>query len=286
MTHANVIALAAFLLVKLTRFRGLRVVISERAASKALSAEPPLLRALLKLLMRVLYPHASALLGVSEGVSVDVSELVHLPAGRVQTISNPVNLSGLRAAAAEPLEHPWLQSDKPPLLVSAGRLVVQKDFATLLSAFYLLRQRQQANLVILGEGPTRVLLEAQVRDMGLADCVFLPGFDANPLTWMARAAVFVLSSRWEGFPGVLLQAMACGAPVVSTDCPHGPREILQDGRWGALVPVGDAVALAAAIAAVLQANPERPTGLRPPSPRCADYAPERIWAAYRQVLEV
>ena len=115
----------------------------------------------------------------------------------------------------------------------------------------------------------------------------LPGFCSNPMAWMARAAVFVLSSRWEGLPGVLLQAMACGVPVVSTDCPHGPREILEDGAWGELVPMADATALAAAMNRQLESAASLvppPPQLRPASPRCSAYSPARIGAAYRAVL--
>ena len=295
MTHANVVALLAVVLA-VPRGRGRpRVVISERAAPGALlRAEGPLQAAVLRLLMRWLYPSAAAVISVSEGVGEELRTLVPLPVARIKAIANPIDIPALRAAAAQPLPHPWLQPGQPPVLLAAGRLVEQKAFQGLLQALALVRQQHPARLVILGEGPLRPRLQAQSDELGLADAVLLPGFVANPMAWMARAAVFVLSSRWEGLPGVLLQAMACGAPVVSTDCPHGPREILEGGRWGVLVPVGDAPALAAAIVQQLQTN--RPAQacdaaadglitLRPPSPRCADYQPERIWAAYRQVLE-
>jgi glycosyltransferase involved in cell wall biosynthesis len=289
MTHANVVALLAVVLA-VPRGRGRpRVVISERAAPGALlRAEGPLQEAVLRLLMRWLYPSAAAVISVSEGVAAELHDLVRLPVTRIKAIANPIDVPALRTAAAQALPHPWLQAGQPPLLMAAGRLVEQKDFQGLLQALALVRQQHPARLVILGEGPLRPRLQAQSDELGLADAVLLPGFVANPMAWMARAAVFVLSSRWEGLPGVLLQAMACGAPVVSTDCPHGPREILEDGRWGELVPVGDAAALAAAITRQL-ASPaaQLPAGgdLRPASPRCAAYAPERIWQAYRQVLE-
>jgi len=295
MSHANVVALSADWLVAVSGRGCTRVVISERAAPRALlGAEAPLQAALLRRLMRWLYPRAAAVVAVSGGVADELRTLVNLPLARVRAIANPIDLPALRAAASEPLLHPWLQPGQPPLLLAAGRLVEQKDFQGLLQALALVRQQHLARLVILGEGPLRERLQAQSRELGLADAVHWPGFVTNPMAWMARAAVFVLSSRWEGLPGVLMQAMACGAPVVSTDCPHGPREILEDGRWGLLVPVGDAPALAAAIVQQLQTNRPAPAyiaaaegliSLRPPSPRCVDYQPQRIWAAYRQVLE-
>jgi glycosyltransferase involved in cell wall biosynthesis len=141
-------------------------------------------------------------------------------------------------------------------VLAVGRLSRQKDFPTLLRAFASRRHRS-ARLMILGEGSERPGLEALVKSLGLTAEVALPGFVENPFAYMARAGVFVLSSAWEGMPGVLIQALACGAPVVATDCESGPREVLQDGRVGRLVPVGDASALAQAIDSTL-GEPRRP----------------------------
>ena len=292
MTHANVVALLAAALASAR----LRVVVSERAAPLSqLAAESRVNRLLLRLLMRWLYPRAAAVVCVSQGVAQELVTGLGLAPARLCCIPNPVDLASLRSRAAELLEHPWLAPGEPPVILAVGRLVSQKDFPTLLEALRRIREKLPARLVILGEGPLRSMLEAQIRAMGLADAVALPGFCANPMAWMARVPVVALSSSSEGLPGVLLQAMACGAPVVSTDCPHGPREILEGGRWGALAPVGDAAALAAAIEHYLQTKPCPPDlapgsdgllTLRPPSPRCTAYEPERIWAAYREVLDV
>src|SRR5690606_29880659 len=152
-------------------------------------------------------------------------------------------------AKADP-GHRWFAAGQPPVVLGVGSLTPRKDFATLVEAFAELRRRRPARLIVLGEGPERARLERLVDDLGLSDDVDLPAFTRNPFAYMSRAAVYVLSSNLEGLPGSLIQALACGCPSVATDCPSGPREILQDGRVGPLVDVGDAGAMAAAIAAV------------------------------------
>src|SRR5690606_37626457 len=134
----------------------------------------------------------------------------------------------------------------PPVLVAAGRLVPQKNFPLLLAAFAQLRAQRPARLLILGEGRERPRLEAAAHELGIAADVALPGHVDNPYAAYARASLFVLSSDWEGLPTVLIEALACGCPIVATDCPSGPAEILQGGRYGSLVPMGDAAALAQA----------------------------------------
>src|SRR5262249_43075680 len=146
--------------------------------------------------------------------------------------------------------HPWFRPSAPPVVLGAGRLHAQKDFPTLLRAFAQVRAKREARLMILGEAKCaeyRTELMALAAQLGIADDVMLPGFVANPFAYMARAAVFVLSSAWEGLPTVLIEALASGCPVVSTACPSGPREILENGKYGPLVPVGDDTALANAI---------------------------------------
>jgi glycosyltransferase involved in cell wall biosynthesis len=175
-------------------------------------------------------------------------------------LPNPVVTPELTSKAAEALDHPWFGAGEPPVVLGVGRFKKQKDFATLIRAFDRVRRKRVARLLILGEGPYRASLEALIAELGLSDQVMLPGFASNPFAYMARAGVFVLSSAWEGMPGALIQAIACGAPVVATDCESGPREILQGGRYGRLVPVGDPAALAEAIQATLE-EPRAPVPL-------------------------
>ena len=153
--------------------------------------------------------------------------------------------------AAAPLDHPWFAPGEPPVILAAGRLTEQKDYPTLLRAFSTLREAHRARLLILGEGELRPSLESLVAELGLVDDVIMSGYADNPYRYMARAAVFVLCSAWEGLPNALIEAMAVGTPVVATDCESGPREILAGGRYGILTPVGDAGALAAGLDDVL-----------------------------------
>ena len=238
-------------------------------------------RARLRTLRRA-YPRADAVIAVSDGVAADLAARVPLPPGRLHVIHNPIPaVDSVPADAAAASVHPWLAPGQPPVILAAGRLTRQKAFDTLIRAFALLTGRPNARLLILGEGSERPALEALARELGVGDRVALPGFVPSPRAHMARAALFVLSSDWEGFGNVLVEAMSTGTPVASTDCPSGPREILADGALGPLVPPGDPAALAAAMAAVLAAPPVPPARLRA---RARDFAPERVAARYLCVL--
>jgi glycosyltransferase involved in cell wall biosynthesis len=202
--------------------------------------------------MRHCFRWADGIVAVSNGVAKDVAALAHLPRQRIRVISNPVLTEELLRKAKEPVNHPWLAPNQPPVVLGVGRLVIEKDFLTLVRAFAQVRHQRPARLVILGEGDQRRHLEALSRDLGVDEDVCFAGYQENPYAYMARAQVFVLTSTYEGFGLVLAEAMATGVPIVSTDCESGPREILRDGRYGTLVPVGSVEALAAAIVAKLE----------------------------------
>jgi glycosyltransferase involved in cell wall biosynthesis len=170
-------------------------------------------------------------------------------------IYNPIITESILAQAKQPVEHPWFQSGLPPVILGVGRLAPQKDFATLLRAFALVRQQRAARLLILGEGPERQRLEALAAELRIDKDVSLAGYDQNPYRFMSKASVFVLSSAWEGFGNVLVEALAVGAPVVATDCRDGPREILTSAGQGRLAPVGDSATLAKEIVATIDAEP-------------------------------
>ena len=207
-------------------------------------------------LYRFLFQHADHIVAVSSGVAASVVACIGVPAGRLSTIYNPVVSDELRARARETPDHPWFSKPGPPIILAAGRLSRVKDFPTLIRAFELVSRQRPLRLLILGEGSWRQRLEHMIRVKGLNESVSMPGWVDNPFAYMARAVAFVLSSRHEGLSGVLIQALACGCPCVSTDCPSGSREILDDGRVGRLVPVGDHVALATAIERTLDAPPD------------------------------
>ncbi len=199
------------------------------------------------------YPWADAIAAVSDGVADDLAVTTGLPRAIIDTVYNPVVTPELAVRAAESAPHPWLDDGGTPVIVAAGRFVPQKNFPLLLRAFARLRERRPARLLIIGEGRERPRLQAQVEALGIGDDVALPGFTENPYAAFSRAALFVLSSDYEGLGNALIEALACGCPVVSTDCPSGPAEILDGGRYGELVPVNDTEALAAAMIRTLDA---------------------------------
>ncbi len=241
LTQANV----ALLIARLIARTDARVAVVEHSNLTA-NLAAGLVRPRVALLARRLYRGADAVIAVSTGAARDVEQQLELPAGSVRPIFNPVvdeRLTKLAAAACDP----WPWHDDCPVLLAVGRLAPEKDYPNLLTAFAQVRQSRRAKLMIFGEGPERAKLE-ELRDrLGLADEVLLPGITANPFAAMRRAAMLVLSSRFEGLGNVLIEALACGCPVVSTDCPAGPAEILAGGRFGLLVPPERPEALAAGI---------------------------------------
>ncbi|MCA9839472.1 MAG: glycosyltransferase [Trueperaceae bacterium] len=201
-------------------------------------------------LMRLFYPRADGIVAVSEGVQEDMVKTLGVKPEKIEMILNPVLTERVFKLADEPLDHPWFQTEIPVLL-SVGRLTYQKDFPTLLKAFARLRAKRQVRLVILGEGEERDKLEQIASDLEITADLDMPGFVDNPFKYMARASAYVLSSIAEGLPNALIQAMALGRPVVATDCPSGPREILEGGRYGKLIPMGDVEAMTKALTQVL-----------------------------------
>ena len=207
------------------------------------------------------YRYADGIVAVSQGVAADLVQNVGLEKEQIRVIYNPIVTAELNRLATEPLSHPWLTDGSPPVILAVGRLAPQKAFNNLLEAFVCTRAQVRCRLIILGDGPQRSLLENRASELGIADDVDLPGFVANPYAYMRRAALLVSSSDFEGFGNVLVESLAVGTPVVSTDCPSGPREILQDGKFGRLVPIGMPKALSDAILETL-ANPPPPDRLR------------------------
>lgn len=234
------------------------VVCEQNTLSKRAHHETQFLKRITPFLAKITYPWADSVVAVSQGVAQDLSNLTGLPLDRFQVIYNPAVTTTLLEKSQEPLDHPWFAAGEPPVILGVGKLEAQKDFPTLIHAFAQVRKEQRARLIILGWGPdqNRESLEALAKELGIHEDVSLAGYVNNPYAYMARSAVFALSSQWEGLPFVLVEAMALGIPVVSTDCKSGPAEVLDYGRYGQLVPVGNSQALGHAISKVLSEQPE------------------------------
>ena len=238
-------------------------------------------------LVRWFYPWANEIVAASQGVAKDVAHLAGLPVEDIRVIYNPVVTSDFFEKAKESISHPWFAPEEPPVILGVGRLVRQKDFATLVRAFALVRQHCPARLMILGDEDKREplikpQLEALIRELGLEGEVALPGFVENPYAYMSKSAVFVLSSIYEGFGNVVAEAMAAGTSVVSTDCESGPAEILENGKYGKLAPVGDHYALANGILATLS-NPTDPEVLRQ---RAYAFSVDQVVEQYIELLKI
>ncbi len=249
MDHANLVALLARRIagVKTKVFASVRTTVSISLQHSAHFRSRIILQ-----LMRMIYRRADGILAVSHGVADDLVHVVGIPERKVRVLYNPVVTPMLLNNAMETPDHPWLNGGRVSIVLSVGRLTRAKDYICLIRAFALLKARREAKLIILGEGEERPRLEALVRELRLQEDVSMPGFVLNPYAYMSRADVFVLSSAWEGLPGVLIEAMACGCPVVSTNCRSGPDEILANGKYGPLVAVGNPAALAEAISQVME----------------------------------
>lgn len=211
-----------------------------------------------RLVVSRVYPFADGIITVSDGVARDFAIYSGIPHERIKVIYNPIVSDQLLEEAEEPVYHRFFAEGRYPVVLGVGRLAEQKDFSTLIKAFDILRKKMPSRLIILGDGEERSSLEELIRSSGLQDVVDLPGYDINPFAFMKKASVFVLSSKWEGLPGVLIQALACGCPVVSTDCLSGPSEILKDGQYGYLVSVGDVDAMAKAMETTLMGDIRKP----------------------------
>jgi glycosyltransferase involved in cell wall biosynthesis len=277
--RVNIIALLAGRLFKANT----KIIVTIHTSYSSLAEQKSLsfYRKVILCLARVLYKRADEVVAVSKGVAVDASQVFNLPLDRIKVIYNPLVDENILLKSELPVEHPWLQNSAYKIILGIGRLVDEKDFATLLGSFAEVKKMvNEAKLIILGEGPRRKELEGIIAQLKLLDDVSMPGFVDNPYGYLKRSSLFVLSSKFEGLPTALIEAMATGTPVVATDCKSGPAEILDQGEYGLLVPVGNRKLLCEAILTTLS-KPPRPEIL---IERANDFSVHKAVESYAQLF--
>lgn len=274
LNHANIIAILARKLARVPT----RLVVSEHS-NPTLSLAGGGIRHIMRRLIQHYYPQADAVVCVSQGIREEMINQLRLAPKILHPIYNPLDINRIHHMMYEPVEHPWFSKHDVPVVLAVGRLTPAKDYPNLLRAMKLLLQHLSVRLVILGHGEEAEALKHLTAELGIADCVSFIGFQRNPYNWMYACDLYVMSSAWEGLPGALMEALACGAKIVSTDCLTGPAEILEHGKWGRIVPVGDAAALAKAMAMAL----DDPTSLHSQK-RAADFKVEISVHHYLSIL--
>ncbi len=231
-------------------------------------------------LTRYWYPRADRIVAVSNAVAEDLTRVAELPRERIAVIHDPIDMERIKALALEEVSEPWFGPGQPPVLVAVGKLVSRNDYSTLLRAVARVRATRDVRLVILGEGVERERLQKLVGQLEIANSVQMPGRCENPYKYMVRAAAVTYSAAWESFPRTLVEALSCGANVVSTDCHWGPADVLDHGAHGRLVPVANDKAFAAAVLAVLD-EPKEPQSLRR---RASEFALAAVADRYLKIL--
>lgn len=246
--HANIVAIVArcFSLIPVRI-----IVLVQNVYSRASNDYGGLRVRFLSVAIKWLYPLADAIVADSQGSAEDIIKCGGIPRNLVRCIYNPVIDTNMMALAKKTISHTFFEAGSPPVILGAGTLIPLKDFPTLIKAFYLVQKKHPCSLIILGEGPDRGRLERIIEELNIKGKVSLPGFSDNPYAYMARSAVFVVSSERESMSLVLVEALALGVTAVASNCDYGPREILQNGKYGRLVPVGDISAMADAIQCAL-----------------------------------
>lgn len=254
MDHINIVALLAKMLARTET----KIIVSIHSTISQATKNAQNIKALvIPIIASSLYRKADSVVAVSQGVAQDFSRMTHFPLHKISVIYNPVVSNLLFELASEQVFHPWIEDKTIPVILAVGRLTRAKDYGTLIKAFVKTRETLKAKLLILGEGEERTKLENLVASLDAEDDISLAGFSANPYPYMVNTELFVLSSQWEGLPTVLVEALALGANIVSTDCESGPREILVNGEFGRLVPPGEVEALSKTIITAIN-NPKKP----------------------------
>lgn len=270
---------------KLARYSG-RVVVSQRAVvSASLAHEPKLRAAITKILQWLLFDQADLVISNSYAASTEIHNLFAVPLEKIATIHNSIDVDKINRLAIEPINSNFFIKKDIPLIITVGSLTKRKDISTLVKAFSIVRSKMEVALVIIGKelveskDSEKEALKRLIAELNLDSYIYLAGFDPNPYKWIGIASVFVSSSTAEGFPNVIAEALALGRPVVATDCPGDTARLLENGKWGRLVPVGDPASMATAIISSLE-DLSHPDGRL----RAANFAPSKIVEDYIGIL--
>ena len=272
-------------LTLLSRFlsgKSIPVILSEQN-TLSISLKHERLYPLKKIIMKLLYPHADRIIANSEGVKEDLLNFLSLNPDKFSLIYNSIDIAAIDKLKKEEVEHPWFQ-DEITVMIACGRLTQQKNYPFLIESFAQLQGYSKAKLLILGEGEELRSVEKLACILGVHDKVSFLGFQKNPFKFMAQGTIFVLSSSWEGFANVIIEAMACGVPVISTDCLSGPVELITDGINGILVPVENRDALLKAILRLLRDEPLRKQLTKAGRERAEDFRAEKMVSEYERVF--
>ena len=280
LNYTNIVTVLASMFMK----RKFRVILCEQNYPRKYLSEVRL-GYLKKWLMKLTYRKADGIVSVSKGIKRVLVEDFNIRSEKIITIYNPISLETVREESQKEIEHPFFKDKNAQVIISAGRLVEQKRFDRLLRAFSLVRIKQEkVHLIILGKGPLRKELEALSSQLNINKCVDFVGFKSNPYAWISKADLFVLSSDFEGFPMVLLEAMACGTAVISTDCPSGPGEIITNGENGMLTPLADEKTLSEAILVLLKDEKLMKKFSEEGKKRAEDFRIEKILPQYEALF--
>ena len=264
LSHANCIVLLAKKIIN----HNTKIVVSERNISYLHTRNKiGFKRILLDWLIKYLYPEAKCIVTVSEGVRQSIISTYKFKEDQVRCILNPIDFKKINKLKSESILNSEiineLKSENKKLILSVGSLTAQKNYSLLIKSFKIVSEKVNCKLIILGEGPERANLNELCRNLKIdSKSISLPGFIANPFPYMKVSDLYVLSSLWEGLPNVLIQALACNCKIISTDCDAGPREILEDGKWGRLTKVNDINSLANAMIEELSEKNQKYSNLK------------------------
>jgi glycosyltransferase involved in cell wall biosynthesis len=280
LTHCNIMAIVAGLMYKI------RTIVSEHnTLSEIIKTEDgrKMMGISGSFLVRKLYRFANKIIAVSEGIKDDLIKNFGISKEKISVIYNPVDLENIRTLSKEPVDHHFFESNVP-IIISVGRLIYQKGFDLFIRALKKLSSQIDFRAIILGNGPEKESLEDLAFKLDIIDKISFAGFKANPFAFLSKSDIFVLSSRFEGLPMAILEAMACEVPIIATDCKSGPREILQDGEYGIFVPIEDEDALSVAMLKLLKDSALRERFKLLSKERVTNFSIDKIVKKYEELI--